>query len=452
MDINIIYRKIALLSLIGFCVIAKCQNLPYVTNANYSRETKAIQYGDVVLGGLFSVHFEYTPSQRRCTHMNERGVKWVQSMIYTVDQINDNPHLLPNITIGYDLRDTCNSPNNAIQESLNFVIYSHLDDNQNKQLVENKSQFSSIPNMIGVIGGRSSRVSLTVASLLSNFDIAQVSYSSTSRLLSNIIQYRSFFRTVPTDENQVQAMIDIVQHFNWTYVAIVAVDDSYGRLAADSFKKRAAALGLCIAVDQRFPNQNSQQAMQDIVTELSLIPRAKVIILLCAENEAVDFLYVVQRQNLTGRIFIGSDAWGDSPRIATLQHDIVEGMLGVVLDGHPVPQFEKYLKTLDLCNNKRNPWFNRLWYEKARMEKIPPDRNNCLIPFELLHNYTDTFYQENSKVAYVMDAIYAIAYALHNMLQCTATSCKPLKTIDRSTFLQYLRNVTFNAISVKNFH
>ncbi|RDD46595.1 Metabotropic glutamate receptor 2 [Trichoplax sp. H2] len=453
--------------------------LAFVSNANYSSDIIAFQSGDVVLGGLFSVHFHYNPLSRKCGYISERGVKWVQAMIYTIDQINNNQNILPNITIGFDIRDTCSSASHALEESLDFVIYSHLEDKRRRNAllgnicgkdftpssntyyqspeVRNQtvaSSFSAIPNIAAVIGGRSSRVSIAVASLLSNFDIAQISYASTSRLLSDTIQYKSFFRTVPTDENQAKAIVDIVKHFNWTYVSTVAVDDSYGRLAVSSFQKKAAAHGICIAVDQRFPSQNNKQAIREIVAALKAANSAKVIILFCAEYEAIDFLEEASNQNLTDRIFIGSDAWGDSPKVAALRREIVQGMLGVVLNGKHIPKFEDYLKTLNLCNNQRNPWFQQLWYAKSQQNDIAFDPSDCVIPPEFHLNYTDTFYRENSKVVYVMDAIYAVAHALHNMLECTTTYCKAFNNsqIDRTAFIKYIQNVTFNAISVKDFH
>ena len=460
---------------------AYSNQLAFVSNSNYSGDITAFQGGEVVLGGLFSVHFEFNPLTRKCTYISERGVKWVQAMIYTIDQINANGKLLPNVTIGFDIRDTCSSASHALEESLDFVIYSHLEDKRRRnallgnicgkvsynddvnhnvnQGLSNSSgkpgeSYNTIPNIAAVIGGRSSRVSIAVASLLSNFDIAQISYASTSRLLSNTIQYKSFFRTVPTDENQAQVIVDIVKHFNWTYVSTVSVDDSYGRLAVSSFQKKATAEGICIAVDQRFPSQNNKQAIAEIITKLKEVESAKVIILFCAEYEAVDFLDEASKQNLTERIFIGSDAWGDSPKIAKLRREVIQGMLGVVLNGKHIPQFEDYLKTLTLCNNQRNPWFDQLWYAKSHRNSIPIDPTDCSIPSELHANYTDTFYRENSKVAYVMDAIYAVANALHNMLQCTSTYCKAfnLTQLDRNVFLQYIHNVSFKAVSVDDFH
>lgn len=65
--------------------------------------------------------------------------------------------------------------------------------------------------VLGVIGGQSSEVSLQLANLLRLFQVPQVSYMSTSPTLSDKRLYEYFFRTVPSDTNQVDAIVEILK-------------------------------------------------------------------------------------------------------------------------------------------------------------------------------------------------------------------------------------------------
>lgn len=56
------------------------------------------------------------------------------------------------------------------------------------------------------------------------FQIPQVGYSATSRDLSDKSRFSYFMRVVPSDYYQAQVMIDIVRHYNWTYVSAVHTD------------------------------------------------------------------------------------------------------------------------------------------------------------------------------------------------------------------------------------
>ena len=65
--------------------------------------------GDFNIGGLFEL-YEYSPVQLVCgSKISERGILMVEAMLYTIDQINKDPSILPNITLGAQIRDQCRS-------------------------------------------------------------------------------------------------------------------------------------------------------------------------------------------------------------------------------------------------------------------------------------------------------------------------------------------------------
>lgn len=58
--------------------------------------------------------------------------------------------------------------------------------------------------------------------------VLKVSFFSTSSELSNKDRYPFFVRTIPSDKNQAEAMVAMVQRLKWTYVSIVYEESSYG--------------------------------------------------------------------------------------------------------------------------------------------------------------------------------------------------------------------------------
>lgn len=40
-------------------------------------------------------------------------------------------------------------------------------------------------------------------------------------------------RTIPSDKNQAEAMVELVKLFNWTYVAGVYEESSYGQMVSE---------------------------------------------------------------------------------------------------------------------------------------------------------------------------------------------------------------------------
>ncbi|KAJ1058719.1 hypothetical protein K5549_008839 [Capra hircus] len=197
-----------------------------------SQRSVARMDGDVIIGALFSVHHqppaEKVP-ERKCGEIREQyGIQRVEAMFHTLDKINADPVLLPNITLGSEIRDSCWHSSVALEQSIEFIrdsLISIRDDRDglNRCLPDGQTlpPGRTKKPIAGVIGPGSSSVAIQVQNLLQLFDIPQIAYSATSIDLSDKTLYKYFLRVVPSDTLQARAMLDIVKRYNWTYVSAV---------------------------------------------------------------------------------------------------------------------------------------------------------------------------------------------------------------------------------------
>ncbi|XP_078524845.1 vomeronasal type-2 receptor 26-like [Lissotriton helveticus] len=74
-----------------------------------------------------------------------------------------------------------------------------------------------------------------------------VSYFSTNPLLSDRKQFPSFFRTIPSDDFQSLGLAQLVMHFGWTWVGLLAEDSDYGQQGIQIVKQELMKAGVCIA-------------------------------------------------------------------------------------------------------------------------------------------------------------------------------------------------------------
>ena len=190
---------------------------------------------DFVLGGLFPIHSDdATSGGGRCGEVRlERGLERMEAMLYALDRINANLTLLPGLEVGYDIRDTCNSENIGLDESIDLIISGSQLDIQSCQsgITVGANETEEVvlnPPTSGIVGAASSRVSVPIASLVRLFQTPQVSYASSSAILSNRDRYEYFYRTIPPDNLQARAMIDVMLRFNWTYVSTIYSRNPYG--------------------------------------------------------------------------------------------------------------------------------------------------------------------------------------------------------------------------------
>ena len=78
----------------------------------------------IVLGGLLRVHKHN--GSGKCVFLN-KSLEYLEAILFAIELVNNDPHLLPNITLGYDIRDTCISESIALDESVDSVLSSgHL--------------------------------------------------------------------------------------------------------------------------------------------------------------------------------------------------------------------------------------------------------------------------------------------------------------------------------------
>ena len=135
--------------------------------------------------------------------------------------------------MGFDIRDTCYSENIGLDETIDAIISGdqlHVESCDCEST--NMGSTNASIQKVGIVGAAASRVSIPVASLGRLFQVPQVSFASTSPTLSVRETYTYFHRTVPPDNLQAKAIIDIVLHFNWNYISIIYVGDAYGQPGA----------------------------------------------------------------------------------------------------------------------------------------------------------------------------------------------------------------------------
>lgn len=76
--------------------------------------------GEIVLGGLMMVH-EREDSITCGPVMPQGGIQALEAMLYTLDRINANPILLPNITIGAHILDDCDKDTYGLEIAVDFI-------------------------------------------------------------------------------------------------------------------------------------------------------------------------------------------------------------------------------------------------------------------------------------------------------------------------------------------
>jgi branched-chain amino acid transport system substrate-binding protein len=125
--------------------------------------------------------------------------------------------------------------------------------------------------VIGVVGAACSGASMGANAVLSAAGIPQISYASTSPALTNATAYPDFFRVVPSDALQGQALSAVVKAdmpADGT-VGLVHMTNDYGAGLADSFTADFTADGstLCTTIGYEQTTTDFSAAVQAMINE-----------------------------------------------------------------------------------------------------------------------------------------------------------------------------------------
>ncbi|XP_033826124.2 metabotropic glutamate receptor 4 [Periophthalmus magnuspinnatus] len=413
--------------------------------------------GDISLGGLFPVHARGNDGKACGELKKEKGIHRLEAMLFALDRINNDNELLPNITLGARILDTCSRDTHALEQSLTFVQALIEKDSTDVKCLSGGPPIITKPErVVGVIGASASSVSIMVANILRLFKIPQISYASTAPELSDNTRYDFFSRVVPPDTYQAQAMVDIVKAMQWNYVSTVASEGNYGESGVDAFIQRSREDGgLCISQSLKIPREPKLNEFDKIIRRLSENPNARVVIIFANEDDIKRLLQAAKKANQTGHfIWVGSDSWGSKIAPILNQEEMAEGAVTILPKRQSIKGFDRYFTSRTLENNRRNIWFAEFWENnfQCKLSRHAVKKGSGI---KKCTNHErigkDSSYEQEGKVQFVIDAVYSMAHALHNMHKDLCPGkvglCSKMDTINGTLLLKYIRDVNFTGIA-----
>ncbi|XP_055471023.1 taste receptor type 1 member 3 [Psammomys obesus] len=412
--------------------------------------------GDYILGGLFplgsteeSTLYQRTqPNGILCTRFSPLGLYLAMAMKMAVEEINNGSALLPGLRLGYDLFDTCSEPVVTMKPSLMFLAKVG---SQSIAAYCNYTQYQ--PRVLAVIGPHSSELALITGKFFSFFLMPQVSYSASMERLSDRETFPSFFRTVPNDRVQLEAVVTLLQNFRWNWVAALGSDDDYGREGLSILSGLANTRGICIAHEALVPLYGStDQQLGKVLDMLQQANQSKVhVVVLFASARAVYSLFSYSiRHSLSPKVWVASESWLTSDLVMTLPNVARVGtVLGFLQRGALLPEFSHYVETrLALA---ADPTFcaslnAELDLEEHVMGQRCPQCDSIMLQnlsSGLLQNLSSG--QLHHQIFATYAAVYSVAQALHTTLRCNVSACPTSQPVQPWQLLENMYNMSFRA-------
>ena len=335
----------------------------------------------------------------------------LEAMLYATDSVNSDPNLLPNLTLGYDIRDTSKCENVAMDET-NDLFFSSGDLEQESCAVIVNNESEVVP-ISAIIGAFESFITIPKAGVLCLFKMLQISYGSSSTALNNCDLYSYFYRTFPSDDKQAQAMVDLILHFGSDHISTINSNNLYGQRGIEKVKKHAAASGIGTDLDAIITDEFEIADCTDLAGKL-LNSSANVVVLFASVHHFRSIFTELDRiqtlQESSRRfLWIASDTWAELTDEEL--NKVTAGKFGFAAFSENLDTFDHYYSQLYPSTNKRNPWFTSYYeqYYNCKVNETSGCGNRSI---------TDAKnYKQYSVVPLVTDAVYTVAHAIHSFIQ-----------------------------------
>uniref|UniRef100_A0A3Q3GJN4 Olfactory receptor C family, j1 n=1 Tax=Labrus bergylta TaxID=56723 RepID=A0A3Q3GJN4_9LABR len=423
-----------------------CQTYGTKELSQFSKE------GDINIGGIFSFHqnpvrvnpaLQVNPGTIQCE------LQYAYTMMFAIEEINNSSELLPGVTLGYRIFDSCPSIPLSIRASLNLM----------NRYESKEGSCSTLSNVHAVIGETTSTSTIGIA--LCYFSVSlvfQISHSATCACLSNRRDYPSFFRTIPSDIYQSQALAKLVKHFGWTWVGAIRTNSDYGNDGMASFLEAAEKEGVCVEYSLAIYRTDPRKWFLEVV-DIIKTSTSKVIVAFADGTDLDILIKELHAQNVTGLQWVGSEGWITYRYIASaVNYAVVQGAVGFAALNAHIPGLQNFLANSRPSTTPRDQGLVELWEtvfgctltssaETGAQSSVAACRGNESL-WDTNTRFTDV--SDASLLNNVYKATYAVAHALHMLFTCKDgqgpfenNTCADRANVQPWKVLHYLTKVNF---------
>ncbi|XP_053217278.1 vomeronasal type-2 receptor 26-like isoform X1 [Podarcis raffonei] len=354
-----------------------------------------------------------------------KNYQHILALVFAVKEINENPKILPNITLGFHIYDSYFNERMTYAATLNLpstLVPNYKCDTQKLQMA--------------VIGGLDFETSLLMANILSIYKIPQLTYGSFAPEDAGQSQSTSFYKMVPNEAHQYTGIVELLLHFGWTWVGLLAVDNDSGERFIQTLKPLLSQKGICLAFSKKTPKTTYLAEYYDLqsysiqIYQAMMESKAKVVVFYGETISMTDLKEMVtlgELENVTktseGKVWILTAQLDFTALTYQMSWDMQDfhGSLSFAVHSNVVQGFKAFLEVQNPFEANGNGFVKQFW-EQAFLCLFPNSgteeqaSGTCTGEEKLENLPSSAFEMTMSGHSYSLyNAVYATAHALHAM-------------------------------------
>ncbi|XP_023563213.1 vomeronasal type-2 receptor 116-like [Octodon degus] len=419
----------------------------------HRRSTSVHKDGDVIIGCFLSIYFymyytgilDMKPTREfYFIPLTPNNYQNYLAFIFAIEQINRNPHLLPNITLGYEFHNFIYSHWRILENSLILLTGQHTIPNYT---CRRESQ------CVAVLTEMPWGTSAQIGPLLELYRFPQVTFGSFDPTLMDTGQCPSLHQMAPKDTFLALAMVSLMLHFRWTWVGLLITEGQKGLQFLSDVRAEMDRNGICVAFVKMVSTVgvsylSAVKKHEILTTDTS---SANVVVIYYDTDSSNEVNYNIVQSLVTWKIWVTNSQWHADLSGRDFILDPFHGTLVFSHYHEEIAGFKTFVQEATPFKYPEDTYLVMYWYKNfdcsfsksdCALKNCTPNASMAWLP----PNRFDTDMNDRSYNIY--SAVYAVAHALHAML-LEEVQRQPLRNTQVMTFQPwqlhpFLKIVQFN--------
>uniref|UniRef100_A0A8C6VHG0 G-protein coupled receptors family 3 profile domain-containing protein n=1 Tax=Naja naja TaxID=35670 RepID=A0A8C6VHG0_NAJNA len=282
----------------------------------------------------------------------------IPNLAFAVNEINQNPQMLPNVSLGFHIYDSYYNEKMSYRTTLDLLFKFH----------------SFVPNYVCNI---QKKLMAIIEMFLKYICLSfQLTYGSFASEQKNLTLFPSFYRMVSNEAHQYTGLVQLLKHFGWIWIGLIVLRDESGDYFLQSLEPLFFQNGICSAFIQRIPSQGRLLSFPEISEFSSSIYKSFMdyktkIFVVYGETLTVMWLSTLMFQSpssYSGNISVGR-LWIVTAQIdftvmglvTSWDSEFFQGTISFEVPSNEPLGFQTYLQKLKCCSTHDDYFLKDFW-------------------------------------------------------------------------------------------
>ncbi|XP_028717338.1 vomeronasal type-2 receptor 116-like [Peromyscus leucopus] len=372
--------------------------------------------------------------------MTPKNIHLIFSLYFAMEEINRNPHILPNISLLANIK--CN----LMEKKKKYGLSPKRSENFPNYYCKNQRKY------LIVLTGPTWGVTATFGPFQYMSRTPEIYYGYFQPFLNVHEQFPHLHQMSPKDTSLPLAMVSLLVYFRWNWVGVIISDDDYGIQFLSELREKMQRNIVCLAFVSIIAHPNlSFLKMADKYFNQIMMSSAKVVIVYGDKDSTVQVNFILWKSVSFNRIWVSMSQFD---RITSKGDFLLNSPFGTLIYSHQnseISGFKQFMQRVHPSNYSNEISLVRLWWiyfncslSSSNCKKM----KNCSTTNIFKWLFRHQFGMSMSDSSYnLYNAVYAVAHSLHEMLlkqvDIWPENAGNRLELDSWKIFSYLKNIKF---------